>query len=440
MSFSTLPEISQTLNEDFFSFISNHLYDDPVKLRLNMHRKELSFDVSFALTQIESRKKTAKKLKHFIAEDKFLFPTTLSAEQASHQAVAKYHAMLISGIKGFGIIHETVIDSDLNNFPEDPGVLNSGPHNGSLLDMTAGLGIDAMTMSDNANETIAIELDTLKADILKYNSSLLGKKNITVVNDDSVEWINRFSGFFDTIFIDPARRKEDNSRVYNFHDCIPDILNLQDSLLSRCSRLLIKASPLLDVTQTLKDIRDVKAIRAVCVQGECKEILIEASALPGQLLYEAVDLNEEGEIKSLFRFKKIGDESALSANSFARKEDIEPGNYLYEPNAAVMKLAPWPELGRRFPGIRKLALSSHLFISSELFRDFPGRVLKIEKLIEKKDLKALKGLPVNVAIRNYPLSAVELRKKLGVKEGTDLFLYGTTLFKPSLILAKKIDR
>ncbi len=414
-----------TLSPEFFDFIASHINGDPIKLRLSLHDKATNFDVDFALTQIESRKKCSRKLKNFIQNKKFLFPSTLSAEQASHQAVAQFHASLLSDC--------------------------------TLLDMTAGLGIDAMTMAENASEAVAIELDPLKAATLKYDSELLGKRNLEVINADSVDWLEKSDRRFDIIFIDPARRKEDNSRAYNFHDCLPDIIALQDSLLNRSKHLIIKASPLLDVTQTLKDIRNVTAIRALCVQGECKEILVEASRHDNTsanlsltpILYEAIDLNEAGAIISRFSYSSQPESPAPAPEtepsyasetlpSYASESDLSNGSYLYEPNAAVMKLAPWKELSTKFPSLKKLAPSSHLFTSPELYPEFPGRVLRIERVIEKKDRKSLKGLPVNVAVRNYPLSVAELRKTLKVKEGKDHFLYGTTLSKPILILAERV--
>lgn len=422
MATSSINPLHSASSPEFFSFISKNSNQDPIKLRLSLYKKDSSIDMDFALTQIVCRQKSSRKLSKFIKNEKFLFPSTLSAEQATHQAVATFHSTLL------------------------------GNQNGSLLDMTAGLGIDVLTMSDNTTEATAIELDPLKAEILKYNAALLGKTNLEVVNGDSAAWILGNDRIFDTIFIDPARRKEDNSRAYNFHDCLPDIVKLQDSLIYKTSRLLIKASPLLDISQTLKDIKNVTSIRVVCVQGECKEILIEASkpqdSLPSTpILYEAIDLNEDGKIISYFGYtrekknynitQEVKDE--LINKSYPLEADIKRGNYLYEPNAAVMKLAPWAELCVKFPKVKKLAQSSHLFISSELYPDFPGRILIIEKPIEKKDRKAIKGLPVNVVVRNYPLTVSELRKKLGVKEGTDLFLYGTTLSKPLLILSRKLS-
>ncbi|MDE6336085.1 MAG: RsmD family RNA methyltransferase, partial [Muribaculaceae bacterium] len=268
-----LPPIS----DELLMFIKCHIKENTASLRLKYHGKSSNFDLDFALTQIESRQKTKKKLLRFINNQCFIFPTTLSAEQASHEAVAAYHATLIE-------------------------------KNSELLDMTAGLGIDVMTMAQQCSHAIACELDEIKAQALQHNSEVLKLDNISIMSGDSTEWISKTDKHFDVIFIDPARRSEDNARTYNFHDCQPDIMKLQGLLSSKTSRLLIKASPLLDVAQTLKDISNVRAIRAICVNGECKEILVEAlytasaPSLSESVLKEAIDLKEDGTLISKFSF------------------------------------------------------------------------------------------------------------------------------------------
>lgn len=408
------------ITKEFTAFVARNLKENPSTLRLRHYGKSENFDVDFAIVQIECRQKTKKKLKTFIAHDNFIFPTQLSAEQASNEAVARYHASLA-----------------------DEG--------STLLDMTAGLGIDVMSMSRHCNQVTACELDELKAEALKHNCKVLGLHNISVVTGDSSELLLENENRFDIIFIDPARRGEDNARTYNFHDCQPDILKLQKILPAKTNRLLIKASPLLDISQTIKDINSVRSIRAICVHGECKEVLVEAIYSPTHrnveammesgIIKEAIDLNEDGSIISRFSYSEYSNQNgqAEEETNYAMEGDIKPESYLYEPNAAIMKFAPWNELCRRFEGMKKLAPSSHLFASKKQHVDFPGRILKIERIIEKKDRKTLKNLPVNVTVRNYPLSAVELRKQLKVKEGSDLFIYGTRISAPLLILAKRVS-
>lgn len=408
-------------DSDFFTFIDSNSHSDISKLRLKYHGKNLNFNLSLALLQIECRKKCNSKLKMFIANGKTLFPSLVASEQASHEAVASFHASVASGNK-------------------------------TILDMTAGLGIDSFAFASVAEEVVSCEIDIDKASMLEYNIRTLGINNINVRCIDSLDYISRGDRRFDMIFVDPARRGLQNSRVYNFRDCQPDIISEMRMLLSKAKTVMIKASPLLDISQTLRDIPYVRTIRAISVKGECKEILIEASFCDkakeaDSITAEAIDLNNDGSINSRFTFFKIrtdNDLSALPGNSpevrYATPDDLLPGKYLYEPNASMMKLAPWYELSGRYPSLKKAAPSSHLFVSDSIIPDFPGRSLVITEIPDKKRLKSLKGHHINVSTRNYPLPASDLRKKLGVLEGDDIFLYATRLSadQPITLLAKKI--
>lgn len=396
----------QKLPAQFFNFIKSHSNSDTSLLRLKFHNKESEFDMGFALTQIECRKRFGKKLSTFISNDRFLFPSSLAGEQASHEAVAKYHSSLFGS-------HEKV------------------------LDMTAGLGIDSIAIAGNADLVTSCEIDETKAECLRHNISVLGISNLKVINSDSVEIINsRSFDSFDTVFIDPARRDSGNERVYNFHDCQPDILKLQEYILFAGKRLVIKGSPLLDISQTLIDFPSTTAIRSVSVDGECKEILVEAEKRGSLQTIEAVSLDRSGKI--IYDFKYTPSEESGEV-AYAEYSDIRNGSFLYEPDAGIMKLAPWNILSSRFNGLKKFGKSTHLFVSDSYHKGFPGRIMRIERILEKNDRKNLKGLPVNVATRNYPMSAIELRKKLKVKEGLDSFVYGSRIGDDTiLILAERL--
>lgn len=393
MDFST-PEAS------FFDYISANLKGNPKDLRLRTHGKDLGFDTDFAITQIECRQRAAHKLSSFISNPLTLFPTTLAYEQASHEGVAKFHASL-------------------------------PPMGASVIDMTAGLGIDSMAFAKRGCKVVACDIDKLKSDVLKYNTSVLRLDNLSVINADSTQYMAALPGNVDVIFIDPARRSETDRRHYNMHDCTPDVLTLQEELLRKCHTLIIKASPLLDITQTLKDIPSAKKIRVVSVAGECKEVLVEASDGATLQSLEAIDLRQDGEVNYSFSYLPGENTDKII---FAAEEEIVTVAYLYEPGAALMKLMPWGELGHRFPSLRKFGASSHLFVSSQHIEDFPGRRLRIESIIDKKSRKTLKGSPANIVVRNYPLSADKLRKKLGMKEGKDEFIYASRLGDTPILL------
>ena len=411
----------------FLKFIADNSLSDLSTLRLKHHGKDAGFDLDFALIQIECRRKCSSKLKNFTNNRLTLFPSVIAAEQSSHEAVASFHASLV--------------EKDWD-----------------VIDMTAGLGIDSMAMAKKCRRIVSCELDQTKAAALSYNAKVSAIDNLVTENTDSVKYISGSDRHYDLIFVDPARRGEENARLYNFHDCQPDILSIMPMLLERGSKVMIKASPLLDITQTIRDIPSISSIRAISVNGECKEILVETGTGTSTILAEAIDLHNNGEIISRFSYgitneanakhdegrnnnpdKDSSLESSQNVVRYTVESDIKAGIYLYEPNAPMMKLSPWIELSQRFPTLSKLAPSSHLFISPELIPDFPGRILKIISLPDKKDRKALKDYPVNIVSRNYPLSAVELRKKLKAKEGKEKFLYASRVGStPILILADKI--
>lgn len=404
---------------DFFKFIEDNKNEDVSKLRLKFHNKLTDFNLPLAIIQIECRKKCIHKLPSFLSNRLAIFPDVVASEQASHEAVANFHSILAKGYE-------------------------------RILDMTAGLGIDSLAFAKNGCNVISCELNDNKAACLDYNRKILNLNSLKVENTDSLVYLKETDEFFDMIFIDPARRGECNSRVYNFKDCQPDIISNMDLLLSRAHSVMIKASPLLDITQTLKDIPHVKTIRAISVNGECKEILIEASDLKrpdcnNRILAEAIDLANDSSINCKFSYyidslkgsnkKHINNMMELYAN----KDNIVTGYYLYEPNATMMKLAPWEDLSLKFPSLKKFSDSTHLFVSDTLLPDFPGRKLIIKGIPDKKMLKNLKGSHLNVVSRNYPMSADELRKKLNLKEGSDDFLYaGKIKSIPMLILATRI--
>lgn len=399
---------------DFNEFIKEYEFHDPNVLRLSLDKKKFDFDLDLALIQIECRKKHRSKFKNFIQDNTFLFPEGLSAEQASHQAIARFHASLVGT-------------------------------NNKVLDISAGLGIDSFSFSMENNSVTAIELNSRKADFLKLNAKNLGLQNITVINTDSILYLKETSGHFNIIFADPARRDSSNQRLHNLRDCSPDVIGNLDLLKNKGDKIFIKASPLLDIVQTVKDFSDVIAVRAVGVKGECKEILIEIDSemsklSPGQLVLEAVNLDEEGIINSSFSVKGIVPDifqKLINNEEYALVEDLKPGAYILEPSAMLMKIAPWPEIITKFKA-KKFGKSSNVFITEEKPVDFPGRVTQLIKIIKKQDRKSLEGFPASVVSRNYPLSSETLRKSLKLKEGDNHFVYGTKVEdKPILLLTKR---
>ncbi len=398
-----------SLPDSFYSFVARHIHDNVSDLALKYRGKVDVALLDFALTQIECRRKAANKLKPFVESDRFLFADSLSAEQSSDYRVARYHLDIV------------------------------GKDN-LVLDMTAGLGIDAMTLSQK-NIVTAIELDGSRAEALKHNADIFELDNLSVINADSIEFLRSSHQKYNVIFIDPARRKNDNRRVYGFRDCEPDILENMDLLKSHADRIVIKASPLLDITQTIRDLDNLESIHIVSVKGECKEVLAILNNKAGTRPYiRVVDLGDDT-FDSLF---EIDIDSFLLKNSceLADEADVAPGKYLYIPNAGMMKIDVGSALCSRFEGMKKISPNTNLYVSEKIYDGFPGSIHEIKMIPDKKDLKVFRNERYNVSTKNYPMEAEALRKKLKVREGHEKFIYGFRAFKkeiPMLVTTERLN-
>lgn len=407
--------------EEYLKFIMDHAHSDVNALRLQYHGKSMPFSVDDACMQIEMRRKTAGKMPWFLHHPGFRFGTAQSAEQASNQNVALFHAFLIG-------------------------------HNRSVLDMTAGLGIDAMTIAMRGNRVTAYELETERVEALRHNADILGINDLTVVKGDSVLHLQQSEEHYDWIFVDPARRDSGNNRCFLLQDSLPDVVSHQDLLLAHADNVLIKASPLLDITQTLRDFSNVRSIIILSYKNEVKEVLIHLSPGPASLVSSSplsFSAEPEGEVKlpsspliqaidladgapafpdgaPAVRFRFIAGGATQAAISYATSEAIAPGMYLYEAGAAMRKLQCASQICARYTDIKSMAKDSGLFVSETLHADFPGRICTVKAILSAKQLKALKDSRCRIVSSCYPMSAADLRKKFRLKEGEDMTLYATT--------------
>lgn len=396
------------ISEKTRNFILEHAYDDVnvIRLRYAGKSKMMDFPIDFALLQIESRRKAQKKIPSFLENEYFLFPDTLSAEQASNEAVARFHASLIK----------------------------SGS---TLLDLTAGLGIDDLTFAMSGIDVTACEINSKKSEALSHNSEILGLSDrIRVFNVDSMRFIETCDERFDVVFADPARRSSTGKRLHALSDCQPDILAGLDNIMRLSDRILVKSSPLLDLTLIRETVRNLSHIYVVCLKGECKEVLIDIQRNSEFTGTTVVDLYMGGIIST---FECHHSPTDISPD-FAKNCSPIDYTYIYEPNSGVMKTGAWGELCNRFRDIHKADSNTHLFLSNKLFTDFPGRILIIDEIPDKKALKGLKGSKCNVVTRNYPLSAPDLAKKYSLIPGSDRFLYAFRYKgKPICITARDIS-
>ena len=299
-----------------------------------------------------------------------------------------------------------------------------------IVDLTAGFGVDMAFMAEGYKEAIHIEQMPQLCAISSANYAVLGLNHIRVVNDNGVDYLHQLD-HADLIFIDPARRDEHGARTYGIADCTPNVLEIIDEMLEKAPRVMIKLSPMLDWQKAAADIARVSQVHIVSVANECKELLlvVERNSKPLQIFC----VNDD-QVFSYSNSDEIG--------NFA-PQTSEP-QYLYEPNASVMKAGCFQLLSTRF-GISQPDKNSHLFLSDMPIADFPGRGFAIERIstMNKKELKtALAGISqANIATRNFPLSVAELRKRLKLKDGGDTYIFATTSAQKGhlLLVCRKIS-
>lgn len=381
------------LNENIIKWIEEHRNDDTTKLRLSCRKKDDASVYEFAIMQIECRKKTAKKLHSTLQSSHFVFPTTLSAEQCTSDNLAEFHATLI----------------------------NEGE---TILDMTAGLGIDAFHLAQKAKRITAIDLNEDVAQALSINANALGITNFTGVNADSIEYLKNSTEHFDTIFIDPARRGDGGKRLFALSDCQPNVVEFLDLIKQHCNKLIVKASPMLDATQVLRELPETTDLYAIGTRQECKEIVavVDFKNPQDSPTLHCITIDDE-----TFDFSFTLDNEISSTNNFG---EFKEGMYLYEPYPAIMKLQPFKLISQQFNAI-KPHQHTHLYSSTEVIADFPGDCHKIERIypFSSRTIKeVVKDYPrANVAVRNFILSADELRKRLKIKDDNKYRLYGVSV-------------
>ena len=356
--------------------------------------KDPDVDLACALDQIAGRQKARTKLPSWAAVDGIVYPPHLSMEQCSSEPTARYKA---------GIVERLDIGKDY------------------FVDLTGGFGVDFSFLAENFKNSVYVERQPLLCDIVSDNLHLLGI-SATVQNADAVDYLHTLS-HTDLIFLDPARRDEHGARTYGIADCTPNILEILSELMEKTRWLMLKLSPMLDWQKTVDDIQQsgcakVSEVHIVSVDNECKELLLVVSKEVSQLKVFCVN---NGNVFSYDATKQT-----------AATPSVEPklGQYLYEPNASVMKAGCFHLLESHF-SIAQLDPNSHLFTSDEAIPDFPGRQFAIERVssLNKRDLKtALQGIDkANITVRNFPMSVAELRKRLKLKDGGEVFIFATTI-------------
>jgi hypothetical protein len=344
------------------------------------------------------KNKSVKKLPTWFSKEKIYYPEKISIEQTSSEITANYKSKLVSGKK--------------------------------LIDLTGGFGVDSFYFSKQVSEVIHCEIDNDLSTIVAYNYQQLNVKNITTISNDGIDYLGKITDFFDWIYIDPSRRNDHKEKVFLLKDCLPDVPKQLDFLLTKTNQILIKVSPILDITSTIKELKFVSEIHIVAVQNEVKELLF------------LVNKNVAKEIK-IITINILSDKNQqfeFYSNSQITANYEMPLSYLYEPNAAILKSGAFHQIAAEF-NLFKLHKHSHLYTSNSLI-DFPGRRFKIEQVL-KYDKKLLKKMipekKANITIRNFPKTVAQIRKETSLKDGGKSYLFFTTDMKNNHIclLTKK---
>jgi THUMP domain-like len=390
MSTNYLSRIAQPEVQDY---IFTHEGEDEGALVLK-DKNILGLPASLIAQQLSGRRKSILKLPTWYKTKGIVYPPTVNLEQSSSEATALFKANLA-------------------------GSLFKNKELKIVGDLTGGFGVDSYFFSTVGDSTHYVESNSDLFDIALHNHSVLGATSIIPHCTTAEEFIESVNQNFDLIFLDPSRRDRHSRKVFKLADCSPDISKLQHQIFKKSQYLLIKASPLLDIQQGMREILHVKKVFVVSVDNECKELLFLAEEnYTGKVEIEAVDLSRDGNIKSAFTFFPEDEKTANAQLG-------EPARFLYEPNTAILKSGAFKLISQKFH-LTKLASNTHLYTSSVLIDDFPGRKFQIEVLDPNpKQLKQLlpKG-QVNVMTRNYPLKPEALKIKLKLFDGGEKFLIG----------------
>lgn len=381
-------------------FIREYRERDIRQLALQANRFP-DVDMPYALDQIQGWQIARRKLPKWAACDGVIFPPHLSMEQCSSEPTAQYKLNLAM------------------EWAERVG------HASSMTDLTGGFGVDFSFTSCAFAAATYVERNEQLCHIVEHNLPLLGLNNATVVCADAVEYLSTVEPQT-MLFLDPARRDEHGAKTVMLADCTPDVVQLLPKLLEKSRFTMLKLSPMLDWHKAVDDLQGtVREVHIVSVGGECKELLLVLSTVvESELKVYCADLSTASAPSSLFVYTPGS--SAIVANS---KLKTQNSKFVHEPNASIMKAGCFDELAAAY-GVSPVSRNSHLFLSDEPVEDFPGRSFVVERVttMNKGELrKALVGIEkANIATRNFPLTVAELRKRLKIKDGGDVYIFATT--------------
>ena len=374
-------DFSKLISSDIQNYINQNLNSDLTKLLL---KKSPFPDVSMQeiVQQIKGRK-TAEKKFPFLTKEGIVFPPNLNLEQASSQSTAEYKSQTLSGK--------------------------------SFLDLTCGFGIDAYFLSKNFDEVTLIEQNSELISIVKHNWKTLGRK-AHFINKNLEEFLANNTRKFDVVYLDPARRDQQNKKKFLLEDLSPNLLEIQEKLHSITDKIIVKLSPLIDISYLISELKNITEIQIIAVRNEVKELV---------LIIENNQLTDNQQPTTIKCINLESNDPEFSFNfndeKSAKSEFSESSNFLYIPNNSILKAGAFNIISEKF-GLKKLHPNTHFYTSEHNIENFPGRVLQIEK-IEAKDLK--KGEKYNIVSKNYPLKPEEIKKKYKLNDGGNHYLIFT---------------
>ena len=431
------------MNQATQDFIRQH-QDDDVRQLAFLGSKYPEVDMPFALDQIRGRKMARVKLPRWASLEGIIYPPHISMEQCSSESTALYKAELAARLLGLPA--------------SSSGIEMKAENEIEFVDLTGGFGVDFSYIAARLGvKSMYVERQAHLCEAVKENFGRLGLKNAIVKNGDGIEVLHSFLPKKDDaasaddslgitydqprsllktnlglkiIFIDPARRDDAGNKVVSLKDCTPDVTVLQEEMLSKADYVIIKLSPMLDWHRAISELSHVREVHIISVNNECKELLLVLSA---RNMGENLRIYCINDAQSF-----VCDELDMESSQVKiAPSTLEEMQYLYEPNASLMKAGCFGVLSGRYDA-RMLSKNSHLFVSREPIAVFPGRSFRIIAVssFNKKELKRhLSGITkANIATRNFPLSVAELRKRLKLKDGGETYIFATTLSDDSHVL------
>lgn len=431
------------MNQATQDFIRQY-QDDDVRQLAFLGSKYPEVDMPFALDQIRGRKMARVKLPRWASLEGIIYPPHISMEQCSSESTALYKAELAARLLGLPV--------------SSSGTEMKAENEIEFVDLTGGFGVDFSYIAARLGvKSMYVERQTHLCEAARENFERLGLKNAIVKNGDGIEVLHSFLPKKDDaasaddslgityeqprsllktnlglkiIFVDPARRDDAGNKVVSLKDCTPDVTVLQEEMLSKADYVIIKLSPMLDWHRAISELSHVREVHIISVNNECKELLLVLSA---RNMSENLRIYCINDAQSF-----VCDELDMGASQVKiAPSTLEEMQYLYEPNASLMKAGCFGVLSDRYDA-RMLSKNSHLFVSQAPIEAFPGRSFRIIAVssFNKKELKRhLSGITkANIATRNFPLSVAELRKRLKLKDGGETYIFATTLSDESHVL------